>query len=255
VRINQSFCNKKEKEMGQLNSPKKIQNILEDFVNRLKDAYKDGFVSLILYGSAASGEFTAGHSNIDLLVILKDTSLENLAKIVKMVNAPKFRIFNPIFFTEEYIGSSIDVFPIEFLDMKENHSLIYGKDVLKNLNIDMRNLRFQCEHELKAILINIKRLYLNNRAKNAISALMFKSFTSGMHLLRNILRLKGKTPPYAKEELIKELERELELDEAIFRRVYSLKKGNIRLTYKEVEDLFFSLAEELEKAVNIIDRL
>lgn len=241
--------------MGQLNLPKKIRNILEDFVNRLKDAYKDGFVSLILYGSAASGEFAARHSNIDLALILKDTSLENLTKIVKVVNAPKFRIFNPVFFTEECIGSSIDVFPIEFLDMKENYSLIYGKDVLKNLNIDMRNLRFQCEHELKAILINIKRLYLNNRTKNALSALMFKSFTSSMHLLRNILRLKGKIPPYVKEELIKEIAREFKLDETVFSRIYSLKKGNMRLAYKDVEDLFFSFAEELEKAVNIVDKL
>jgi len=241
--------------MKQLHLPEKIQNILEDFVNRLKDVYKDGFISLILYGSAASGEFIAGYSNIDLAIILKDTSLENLAKIIKVINMPKFRIFNPVFFTEEYIKSSIDVFPIEFLDMKENYSLIYGKDVLKNLNIDIRNLRFQCEHELKANLINIKRLYLNNRTKNALSTLMFKSFTSSIHILRNILRLKDKTPPYAKEELIEEIAKELELDETVFSRIYSLKKGDIRLTYKEVEDLFFSFVEELEKAVNIVDKL
>jgi len=241
--------------MTQLNLPQKVKNNLEDFTKRLKDVYKDGLVSVILYGSAASGEFAAKHSNINLLIVLRDTGLGNLTKIAKTINTPRFQTLNPFFFTEEYMACSTDVFPIEFLDMKENYALIYGKDVLKNLHIDIKNLRFQCEHELKAKLINIKRLYLRTRNERELKNLMLQSFTSVVHLLRNLIRLKGKVPSYSKDVLIKEISKEFGIADSIFSKIYTAKKGNVRLSYKEADALFCDFAKELEKAVDIVDRL
>ena len=58
-------------------------------------------------------------------------------------------MINPVFFTEDYIIRSTDVFPIEFLDMKENHVTLYGKDLFEAIAVDTKNLRFQCEQEIK----------------------------------------------------------------------------------------------------------
>lgn len=240
--------------MAQLNLPQSLKNILEDFTKKLKGAYKDGLVSVILYGSAASGEFAAKHSNINLLVVLRDTSVDNLARITAVINARRFRQLNPLFFTEEYMARSTDVFPIEFLDMKENYVLMYGKDVIRDMRIDIKNLRFQCEHELKAKLINIKKSYLSGRNERELKNLLFQSFTSTMHLLRNLVRLKGKTPSYSKEKLIKEITEELGLEGPVFERIYASKKGDIKLNYREADALFCDFTKELEKAVNIVDR-
>lgn len=241
--------------MGQLNLPQRLKNSLEDFTKKLKDVYGDGLISVILYGSAASGEFAAKRSNINLSIVLNDTSLDNLAKIAKIINMPRFQALNPFFFTEDYIARSTDVFPIEFLDMKENYALVYGKDVLKDIRIDIKNLRFQCEHELKAKLLNIKRLYLRTRNERELKNLMFQSFTSAMHLLRNLIRLKGKTPSYPKDTLIKEISKEFGIDGSIFDKIYAVKRGSIKLSYKEADALFCDFVKELEKAVEIVDKL
>lgn len=241
--------------MAQPNLPQKLQRALDDFIRNLQDVYKDGLISIILYGSAASGEFVAKQSNVNLLVILKDASLDSLSRIVKITNMPRFQALNSFFFTEEYIVHSIDVFPIEFLDMKENYALLYGKDVLKDIRVDMKNLRFQCEHELKAKLINVKRLYLKIRSERELKNLMFQSFTSAMHLLRNLMRLKGKTPSYAKEALIKEISREFQIEGTVFDKIYAAKKGTVRLNRKETDALFCDFVKELETAVQIVDKL
>lgn len=240
--------------MPQLNLAKRIKDILNNFIQRLKETYADGLVSVILYGSTASSEFTEKYSNINLLVVLSDTSLGNLRKISRIITGYKFKMLKSLFFTEDYIKNSLDVFPIEFLDCKENYVVLYGKNVLENLKIDLRNLRFQCEQELKAKLINLKTIYLTNKDKGALKTILFKSLTSLVHILRNLIRLKGKTPSYQKEEVLQQINQEFQLDTSNFHKVLEAKKKNLKLSYQEIEILFFTLVGDLEKVVKIMDR-
>ena len=165
-------------------------------------------------------------------------------------------MINPLFLTENYINSSTDIFPIEFLDMQENYLVLYGKDVLKNINVNTSNLRFQCEQELKAKLINLKQLYLRiNQDKLAMRNLLFKSFNSVLHILRNVLRLKGKESPYLKQEILKELKSEFQIDINIWEKILAAKLKQIKLSSKDTEELFINFIRELEKIVEIVDKL
>lgn len=241
--------------MNKTGLPQEISGILDEFIENLKLIYGNDLLSVLLYGSAASGEYTVAYSNINLLVVLKDTGLQNLNKISKIILRRKFRALNPLFFTEEYIESSQDVFPIEFLDMKENYSVLFGSDCLKDLRISLKNLRFQCEQELKAKLINIKNIYLRNREKYILRGLLFKSFTSVMHISRNLLRLKGLTAAYRKEDVLKQLAGEFKIDTGNFCKILIAKQNNLKLSYKETESLLAAFVSDLEKIVNIVDSL
>jgi len=240
--------------MEELKIPDRLKNSLKDFIQGLKDIYSGDLISLVLYGSAASGEFVDKHSNLNVLVVLKNADLENLNKASGIVN--KFRMINPLFITEDYIASSTDIFPIEFLDIVENYFVLYGKDILKDIHIDTRNLRFQCEQELKAKLINLKQLYLKaNKEKNALRNLLFKSFTSILHILRNVLRLKGKAAPYKKDDILRGLNSEFQIDISNWEKILAAKNKQIKLSAKEIEFLFINFVRELEKIVDIVDKL
>jgi len=240
--------------MQELSLPQKIKKICTDFTERLKDIYADDLISVILYGSAASGEFIDKHSNLNLLVILKDTDLGNLKKSSSLIN--KFSKVSALFLTESYVLCSIDIFPIEFLDMQENYFVLYGKDILKEINIDTRNLRFQCEQELKVRLINLRQLYLSiNKDTVALRNLLFKSFTSILHISRNVLRLKGKKPAYKKEEILKEMAREFRIDKDVWGRILKARALEIKLSNKDIEQLFINFTREVENIVDIVDKL
>ncbi len=235
---------------------KKLQDNLNDFVQNLQKVYKDNFISAILYGSASSGEFIERHSNLNLLVVLKNTDLENLKRVSGLINKWKFRMIHPLFFTEDYIRSSNDVFPIEFLDMKENYTVLAGRDILKDLPIDTRNLRFQCEQELKVKLIALKQLYLRrSKDKGALSASLFKSFTSIMHILRNVLRIKGKQPLYLKQDILNDIVSEFQIDRNTWEKILAAKNKQIKLSNKEMEQLFIYFVKDLEKIVDAVDNL
>lgn len=241
--------------MREKNIPDKIKKTADKFVAQLRRAYGEELVSVILYGSAASGDYSGRHSNINMAVILKDTSLGSLSKASRFINRRGFSAISPILLTEDYISSSTDVFPIEFLDMKENHVVLYGKDILGSIDVDMKNLRFQCEQELKSKIINIERAYLKTTNKFALSKLLFKSFTSGLHILRFCLRLKGKEPSYDKEKVIDDISREFGLDRAPLQRMLDARNRNLNLSRSEIVDLFTGLVEILEAVSDKIDLL
>ncbi len=240
--------------MEELKISDKLKNNISDFVQRLNGIYQQNLVSVILYGSAASGEFIDKHSNLNLLVVLQNTDLEALKMASGIIN--KFPMINPLFLTENYINSSTDIFPIEFLDMQENYSVLYGKDVLKSINIDTCHLKFQCEQELKSKLINLRQLYLSaNKDKDGLKILLFRSANSVLHILRNVLRIKGKTPPYIKEDILKEVAAEFKIDMEAWGKILAAKKKQIKLGRKDIEGLFINFVRELEKIVDAVDKL
>jgi predicted nucleotidyltransferase len=239
--------------MEKTNHSPKIQKVLDGISSGLKSIYQQGLISVILYGSAASGEFKPGFSNINLLIVLDDTSLQNLAKSGRLLKNKAYSDFNCIFFTPEYIKRSTDVFPIEFLDMKENYLVVYGKDLLADLVIDLKNLRFQCEQELKAKLLNIKSYYLVNRKKTALQNVLVKSFNSFLHICRNLIRLKGQSPAYKKEEILAELGIEFKIDVSSLRKIFDLKNRSIKLNYRETESLLFEFVSKMEAITKVVD--
>jgi predicted nucleotidyltransferase len=232
-----------------------IHKTVDRFVDRLKELYGEGLVSVMVYGSAASGEYIERHSDINLLVVLRDASLRNLSKLSPVINSFRFRNLVPIYMTEGYIKGSCDIFPIEYLDMKENSEVLYGKDVLKDITIDLKHLRFQCEQELKSKIVNIKRAYLGRLKSRELEKLLFRSLTSSLHILRNLIRLKGRVPPYAKDKILKVLAAELGLDVTAPQMILNAKNDGRRLTPKEAEDLLFDLVSFLERATEIVDKL
>jgi hypothetical protein len=240
--------------MKELNIPEKLKNKIQDFLKKLECAYGQELVSVALYGSAASSEFIDKHSNLNFLIVLKDTDCLQLHKATDIIQ--KFPLFEPIFMTEQYISSSTDIFPIEFLDMNENYFLLFGKDVLSAIQIDTRNLRFQCEQELKIKLLSLKNAYLRmHKDKTALRNLLFRSITSILHISRNLLRLKNKPVPYRKEDIINSLGGEFQIDSALWKKILDAKNKAVKLNNQETERIFQEFVREVEKIADCVDRL
>jgi predicted nucleotidyltransferase len=238
------------------NLDEKNKALLDDFVGRLKDGFKDNLLSVILYASGARGEFVQGSSDLNLLIVLKDASLKNLDAAHRLVRLWKFRSFRPLFFSEKTLLTSTDIFPIEFLDMKENYELLFGRDPLKDLAIDTRNLRFQCEHELKSKLISLRHGYIRSRLdKKALLVLLLRHFNSVLPVLKNVLRVKGKAPSFLREGILKEIQAEFPIDRSIWDELLAAKMKRIKIKPRQVDRLFEGFLGDLEKCADLTDKL
>lgn len=241
--------------INELKVAQKHKKTLNEFLQRIKSIYNQDLISLILYGSAASNEFVDKNSNLNILVVLTNTDLDNLLLAQKTITNLKFARIHALFMTEEYIRSSLDVFPIEFLDIKENNIVLFGKDIFKDIVIETKNLRFQCEQELKSKLINLQQQYLriNPKAKTELANLLFRNFTSIIHILRNIMRLKAKKPSYLKEAIIAEVALELKVEAITFMKILEAKKNPDILKREDIQSLLIDFTKEIEKIIKVLD--
>ena len=240
--------------MSKLNLDPKLSLEITNFTKALKDIYADNLLSVCLYGSAASGEFIARHSNLNVLILLKEDNLIELKKCSQLIK--KFKNITPLFLSDKYVQSSTDIFPIEFLDMQENYSLLYGQDYLKEILIDKKNLRFQCEQELKSKLLSLKHLYLKHALEpGRLEEPLLKSFNSILHILRNVLRLKGLKPAYKKENLLQELVTVFKIKIEHWAKIQAAKLKKVKLSKNEVAELFMTLVNDLEEITQVVDAL
>lgn len=239
--------------------PERIKGSIVLYISKLIDIYATNLKSIMVYGSAAQKEdFVHGDSNINLLVIFNELTLLDLKKGAKLVSIGKRqkRII-PLFLTLQHINTSSDVFPIEFMEMKENHVLIYGDEVFDSIVICSENVRLQCESTLKGQIIKLRQGYLELMKKpDLLKRLMIESLSGLMPTMRNILRLKGKVMVSIKKgEVISQLEKECGIDTTPLLKVLHDKLRITKLARGEVDAVFEQYLDVIQRLAIIVDEL
>lgn len=230
------------------------KNVLK-FVEQLKKALGDNLKSFIVYGSAATGELYK-HSDHNTLLIVGIMDIKTLKLISKPVNSwVKKGQPIPLIFTLDSMMASQDIFPVEFLDIKENHIVLSGGDYFKDMSIDPVNLRLEIERELKSQLIRLRQSFtMTNGNSTKVKMLLIRSVSTFIALLKGIIRLYGKAAPSKKAEIIAAAPDDLRLNKEIFLRVLSVKEQKSNLKNSEVEEVFSVYMTEIERVADTIDK-
>lgn len=178
---------------------------LTELVNRLKEFAATNLECVILYGSAARGDFREGHSDLNVVCILRSLSVEELGRLADTVKwwCVEQKEPAPLFFTREELRQAADVFAIEILDMKKGQRVLYGADVVSEIEVPMNLHRVQIEHDLRTILLKLRQHYLRapGNAKELVPILR-KSFSGVLTLLRHVVIAFGEDPPVAAHDIV-----------------------------------------------------
>ncbi len=214
-------------------------------------------VSLMLYGSAAGGSYVKGKSDINILVVLTPEGINRLEDGFQLVkNWRKRNVAVPLVMTKEFIMSSLDAYPIEFLNMKNNSVLIYGENVLEPLVLKPEDLRLQIERELKSKIILLREGYLESMGSpRRVRELISKSLTSFVAIFNAMLFLRQAGVPRDKRKTIQEMNKVFTIDASVFMICLDIKADADHLSKEEVIDVFKKYLQEAEKACRIIDQL
>ena len=138
-----------------------VHEALNSFVKDLRATHGDNLASVVLYGSAAAGDHIELRSDYNLLITLHRITPEDL----RLSQAPmrEWRRLGhpiPVYFTVEELSDAADVFPIEFHQMANARTVLYGQDPFEFVHLSDVNLRHQTEYELRSKLIQLRRLYI-----------------------------------------------------------------------------------------------
>lgn len=228
----------------------------EQLLKELRVALGPGLKSVVLFGSAAAGDFVEGVSGHDLLIVadkLGATELNALsAPLARWLKAGN--PFPQLFTTAELAGSA-DVFPIELLDMQQSRRVLIGDDPVAGITINMDHFRLQLERELKTRLLLLRRKHLACAGRAAdVTRLMVASVSTFLVLFRAALRLYDESTPSQKMEAMDDLARHVDFDPQPLRAVLELKHRKRQPVAAEIETLFGKYLESIEKVVHSVDQ-
>ncbi|MXZ72349.1 MAG: nucleotidyltransferase domain-containing protein [Acidobacteria bacterium] len=228
--------------------------VLLRLVEGLRGALGDELVSVVLYGSAARGDYDASTSDLNILIVASDLKPTTLARLSGPIRRwersgqPMVRLLSPAIIRE-----SADVFPIEFLDLQASHRVLHGSDPFATFEVELSHLRMQCERELREKMMRLREAYIEaHDAPPALTRLLTQSYSTFVALFRGCLRLHGDPVPAHNEEVAAAFARAADIDVAPFDEIAQLKHGEAPRS--DLTELFARYYDALTAAVARINR-
>ncbi len=230
---------------------------LTQLVEKIKKAFGDKVVSVILYGSGADGEVHKDYSDLNVLCVLTQVTSIELAVVGGV-----FRFWrekgnpSPLLMSMEEVERSTDSFPIEFKDMQANRKILFGKDVIASLTVSTINYRTQIEHELRS-----KMLRLRQKAAGIwdddelLGRLMVDSSATFVVLARHALTLSGQPVEWKKRDAITQLKAKFGIDPEPFYTLLDLREGATKKLPVAASQLFDRYLAQIQILVEAVDHL
>jgi predicted nucleotidyltransferase len=230
---------------------------INDFVSRLRQAGGANLLSVILYGSAATGDYVPDHSDVNLLCALRETSFEHLRKLAPAVESwTKSKNRMPLIIGVDELRRSADVFSIELLDMRDRYRVLWGEDVLASLVVPVTFHRVQLEYELREKTILLRQGVLGSAGnETALWDLMLRSLPAFATLFRHALLELGEPAASSKQEAVQQLAGKVGFDPAAILQLMAIREKKTDRQTVDVNDLCGRYLMTVEQVTSAVDKM
>jgi hypothetical protein len=228
---------------------------IDEFVKRVREAAGSNIESIVLFGSAVSGDFHPGLSNLNLLCILRDSSfgkLQTLAPVAKWWDRQKQP--PPLCMTRLELERSTDVFTIELLDIQQHHRVLLGEDLVQGLQVSMHVHRVQVEYELREKLILLRQqVLLAAGSDSRLWDLMLHAVPSFGTLFRHALIALGDATQCSRREAIRALSKRVGFDPSAIHQALDVREHKADRKKMNIDDLAARYLAAVEKVTSAVD--
>lgn len=233
-----------------------MEKLLGQLKDKLQAAAGPNLRAIVLFGSAAHGEYHERHSDLNVLCVLKRARAEDVEALHDAAvwwEQKKFPA--PRIFTLDELCASADIFAIELLDMKMHHKMVYGEDFFDELAVPMHLHRLQVERELRTNWVKLRQGILAAPQKEQVlMALMDASVSTFVTLFRHALIALGVDPPVGRRDVVAEIARLSGGRPDAFLAVLDVREGKrqsrdvkARETLREYLDLVERVTDEVDR--------
>lgn len=228
---------------------KKFEQVIKDFSDHLIKTSGDDIKSLYLFGSVMIQEdFHFGLSDINTLIVFKDDAdnahITKVSEVYSKYN--KFPFSVPLMFKEKELIEARDVFPIELIEIKEKNLLLYGNDLLKDMEFSLEDIRKQCESEVRAKVLGLRKMLFLKEDVLKNQGLLYKSLTSTIVLLKQAFRIKNLPIPQTRSEVLNSLAEQLNHPFYGIKNLYKMRQQGVKITSNIMGRIILDYINDLE---------
>jgi len=205
-------------------------------IEKLTDILGSNLVALVQYHTGDETRLLAVCNHIDL------TTLRSIKPLKEV----------PLVMTKEELTDGVDVFPIEFLNIKQHYKVLHGKDCLADITISKKHLRHQLEFEFRSKLIHLREEYLQFKGKD-LEHLILAAVPTLMPILGALVHLKDLRNDWTDaEELFRIVADGYGIDTQVLEDIYGIGHKTAKMS-KDKEQYIEHIIRILSDIGEIID--
>lgn len=218
------------------------------------DGEADPGFSAVLYGSAARGDWIAGRSDVNLLLVVEDPSPEALRRLTPAVAAwHKRGLTPPLIIGRGEWQRAADVFPIEITDMRLSYRVLRGLDPVGEMVVEPGDLRRALETELRGKLVRLRQAYVRfGEMAVTLGGFATSSVPALLVVLRCTNVLLGRAAGATPQETIAGLAAGLGPDADVIVEIAAHRRD---LEWKCPSATFARYLEAVRRAVDLVDHI
>lgn len=231
-----------------------LQEGLTGLCTRLAEGLDGSLISVVLFGGLAKGEYIPGTSDVNVMIVLDNVTVNALDRTAPIVQAgARDMRLAAMIVGQGDLRRSAEVFPIKFLDMQRHHVVLWGKDVFANVSISRDHLRLRCAQEITNLLLRLRQFYVHRAHRpELIEVTLTRAVSSLLTSLGTLVELKtGKTLP-TKASVIEAVSG-IGLDPQPLREVFALKRGELKPDTHELKRMYDVFMMSVQQAAALVD--
>ena len=234
----------------------RLERQIATYTDEVTQALGPHLICLAIYGSAAGSDFFDPNSDVNVTVVVPTVSIDVLEALAPVVMRwDKRRFATPLLIERDFLDRARDAFPMELDDIRRQHRLLAGTDVLTAVTVDPAAVRRQCEKEARGKLLRLRALYLATAgAPSALERLMLQSLKSMLIFLRHLMRLQGHDPGTSYRDVLAKGQEVLG-PLPLMGRLLDHREGVTRLVPRALRLEFREYLGEVERIVDALDTL
>jgi hypothetical protein len=211
----------------------KLEATLNRTVEALKIGLGDNLYSCCLYGSAVRGNAIEGISDLNLLIVLNESTPAAHQAIAEALGAqPEI---DPFILARRGFARSTRAFATKFASIRRHHRVLHGADPFAEMKTDPQLERFLCEQSVRNLRLRLTYSFVTHRRHKHYDRFLIGNATALFVQFSEALRLTGVSPwPTDFDARIPIFEREFKIDGQVLRDLLALKRAPRRFAEAEV---------------------
>ena len=209
----------------------KLQATLDQAVAALRRELGENLFSCCLYGSAVRGNVIDGVSDLNLLIVLNQSTTAAHQSVARAIGGlPQI---DPFVLAKRGFDRSVRAFAPKFASIRRNYRVLHGADPLASMKVDAGLEKFLCEQAFRNLRLRLVYAFVTRAQNRTYDRFVVRHVTPLFVQCSEVLRLSGVNMPVALEARIPVLEKEFKLDGQVLRDLLALRKQPTRFTDAE----------------------
>jgi hypothetical protein len=235
---------------------------LDRLVQDLLELHGDSLLAVALIGEALGPGYRPRKTPLSVVAVLRELTPDALRRTRSRVRRWRRRnLAIPLLMDLAYIEASLDVFPIEFLDISQRHLLLFGDaDPFDGLRYDRAHLRLEVEEQLRGKLLHLWEAYLRTEGSERSLRSLLLETPAGFDVILRALLLLRPAPAENRasgpeEDPVAAVAQAFEIELPTLEHLWKLRCGRGSLTNDQLDAVFDGYLSEVRQLVRLIDAL